>query len=99
MAILHGEHRQGFESIHGVKSEIYIPGPGGHPLPYLRVEWDQQQVPLTYEACARQLRDGEPSIEVNTSAKEGLSLASYNLFPGEERIVGWRLRTILSEAK
>ncbi len=87
------------KSIRGVKSEIYIPGPGGHPLPYLRVEWDQQQVPLTYEACARQLREGEPSIEVNSSAKEGLSLASYNLFPGEERIVGWRLRTILSEAR
>lgn len=87
------------QSIRGVKSEIYIPGPGGHPLPYLRVEWDQQQVPLTYDACARQLREGEPSIEVNSDAKAGLSLASYNLFPGEERIVGWRLRSILLEAK
>ena len=31
-------------------------------------------------------------------AKDELSLASYNLFPGEERIVGWRLRQIIQDA-
>lgn len=76
-----------------VRTEIYVPGPGGHPIPYLRVQWDAAQ--LSYDDCARQLRDGEPSIEVNASVQEGLSLASYNMFPGEERIVGWRLRQIL----
>ena len=45
----------------------------------------------------RQLRDGEPSIEVD-AGEDGLSLASYNLYPGEERIVGFRLRGILREA-
>jgi len=86
------------KGITGVKAEIYVPGPGGHPIPYLRVEWDRGRVPLSYEECGRKLREGEPRIEVNVSAKEGLSLASYNLFPGEERIVGWRLREILREA-
>ena len=50
------------------------------------------------EECGRKLRDGEPRIEVNVASDE-LNLASYNLFPGEERIVGWRLRSILSEAR
>lgn len=82
--------------VSSVRTEAYIPGAGGHPVPYLRVQWDANR--LSYQECARRLRDGEPSIEVNASAQEGLSLASYNLFPGEERIVGWRLRAILEEA-
>jgi D-glucosaminate-6-phosphate ammonia-lyase len=82
--------------VSSVRTEVYIPGAGGHPVPYLRVQWDASR--LSYQECARRLRDGEPSIEVNASAQEGLSLASYNLFPGEERIIGWRLRTILEEA-
>jgi len=82
--------------VSSVRTEVYIPGAGGHPVPYLRVQWDASR--LSYQECARRLRDGEPSIEVNASAQEGLSLASYNLFPGEERIIGWRLRAILEEA-
>ena len=79
-----------------VTTEIYVPGPGAHPIPYLRVQWDQGRLRMTFDECQRQLREGEPCIEVNASAQEGLSLASYNLFPSEERIVGWRLREMLS---
>jgi L-seryl-tRNA(Ser) seleniumtransferase len=80
-----------------VTAEVYVPDSGGHPIPYLRVKWDPVQMNLKYGDCAQQLRDGEPSIEVN-AAGDGLSLASYNLYPGEERIVGYRLRAILREA-
>ncbi len=80
-----------------VKAEVYVPGPGAHPIPYLRVQWDQNQLNLKYADCARRLRDGDPSIEVNAGG-DGLNLASYNLYPGEERIVGLRLRTMLSQA-
>ena len=80
----------------GVRTEIYVPGAGGHPVPYLRVQWEESR--FTYEECARQLREGEPCVEVNASKQEGLSLASYNMFPGEERIVGWRLRNVLDGA-
>jgi L-seryl-tRNA(Ser) seleniumtransferase len=80
-----------------VTAEIYMPAAGGHPVPYLRVQWDQDRLRLKYGDCGRQLRDGEPSIEVN-AGNDGLALASYNLYPGEERIVGLRLRAILREA-
>ena len=86
--------------LHGISTvtaEVYLPGPGGHPVPYLRVHWDQSRLNLKYHDCAQQLRDGEPSIEVNAT-REGLSLASYNLYPGEERIIGLRLRGILRGA-
>ncbi|HXJ41962.1 MAG TPA: hypothetical protein VNH18_21980, partial [Bryobacteraceae bacterium] len=81
-----------------VTAEVYVPGPGGHPVPYLRVQWDQERLRLKYAECSRQLRDGEPSIEVN-AGDDGLTLASYNLYPGEERIVGYRLRGILRDAE
>jgi L-seryl-tRNA(Ser) seleniumtransferase len=84
--------------IKSVTAEVYLPPyPGGHPVPYLRVKWNQQSVPITYQDCAKRLRDGEPRIEVNAAADE-MTLASYLLNPGEERIVGWRLAEILEQA-
>jgi L-seryl-tRNA(Ser) seleniumtransferase len=79
-----------------VTTELYVPPPGGHQIPYLRVQWDQDQLNLKYADCAQQLRDGDPSIEVNAGS-DGLNLASYNMYPGEERIVGFRLRGILRQ--
>ncbi len=80
-----------------VTAKVYVPGPGAHPIPYLRVQWDQSQLNLKYADCAQQLRDGDPSIEVN-AGDDGLNLASYNLYPGQERIVGFRMRGLLRGA-
>ncbi len=80
-----------------IDTEVYIPGPGGHPIPYLRVKWDEAKLGLTYAECSKKLQQGEPRIDVN-SKKEGLELASDNLFAGEERIVGIRMREILLDA-
>jgi L-seryl-tRNA(Ser) seleniumtransferase len=81
--------------VRGVTTEVYLPPyPGGHPVPYLRVKWDRAVLPMTYEECARQMREGEPRVEVNASREE-LTIASYLLSPGEERIVGWRLAQVL----
>jgi L-seryl-tRNA(Ser) seleniumtransferase len=80
-----------------VKTEIYVPGPGGHPIPYLRVQWDMKKLGLSYADCGKQLSEGEPRIEINV-AEDEINLASYNLFPGEDRIVAWRLGEILREA-
>jgi L-seryl-tRNA(Ser) seleniumtransferase len=86
------------KGVQGVTAEVYIPPyPGAHPVPYLRVKWDQAKLPLTYAECAKRLREGEPRVEVNAAADE-LTLASYLLNPGEERIVGWRLAEVLASA-
>ncbi len=80
-----------------VKTEIYVPGPGGHPIPYMRVQWDEKKLGLTYKQCKDRLSEGEPRVEVNLADDE-INLASYNMFPGEERIVAWRLREIFRDA-
>jgi L-seryl-tRNA(Ser) seleniumtransferase len=84
--------------VRGVSAEVYVPKyPGAHPVPYLRVKWSRTDLPLSYQDCAKRLSDGEPRVEVNASAEE-LTLASYMLNPGEERIVGWRLAQVLGDA-
>ena len=86
------------QGIRSVKAEVYVPPyPGAHPVPYLRVTWDHGALSLSYAECAKKLREGEPSIEVNAAANE-MTLASYLLNPGEERIVGWRLGQVLRAA-
>ena len=83
------------DAIRGASTEVYVPAyPGGHPVPYLRVKWDRTALPITYAECARQLSEGEPRVEVNAAPDE-ITLASYLLNPGEERIVGWRLAEVL----
>jgi L-seryl-tRNA(Ser) seleniumtransferase len=61
-----------------VRTEIYVPGPGGHPVPYLRVQWAQERLGLSYEECGRRLREGEPRVEVNVGEDE-INLASFCL--------------------
>ncbi len=86
------------KGISTVKAEVYVPPPGGgHQVPYLRVQWDESKLGLKYADCQQQLRSGEPAIEVN-AGNDGLNLASYNMYPGEERIVGMRLRGVLRDA-
>ena len=84
--------------VRAVTAEVYVPAyPGAHPVPYLRVKWDTSALRLRYQDCAKQLQDGEPRIEVNASGDE-ITIASYLLNPGEERIVGWRLAEVLGNA-
>jgi len=84
--------------VRAVTAEVYVPAyPGAHPVPYLRVKWDRNALPLSYEECATRLREGEPRIEVNAASDE-ITVASYLLNPGEDRIVGWRLAEVLGNA-
>ncbi len=111
------------ETVDGVTTRIQIPE-GGNRYPTLTVEWDEEVFGLSVADCVRQLREGEPRIEVLSSdnpslvpaVREGkqeapdadgkpaprrdrLQIVSFTLQPGEDRIVGKRLRTILAAAR
>src|SRR5205814_4119889 len=62
--------------ISAVSAEVYVPGPGRHPIPYLRVQWDQNQLHIKYGGCAQQLRDGRS--EERRVGKE-VKLARYEI--------------------
>jgi L-seryl-tRNA(Ser) seleniumtransferase len=64
-------------------------------VPRIYVEWDEAALGLTRGDVARQMREGKPSI-ATLSSHHGFTLVSATLKPGEEEIVGRRLREILS---
>jgi len=84
----------------GVRTERFVPEIANH-APHLRIQWDETAVPLDREALVRQLREGEPSIEIVPGARvEGsVEVGVWMLEPGEAEIVGRRLRQVLSAAK
>jgi L-seryl-tRNA(Ser) seleniumtransferase len=106
------------ETVPGVRTDTFIPEDGNR-YPTLRVYWDQQTWGFSISDCVRELRAGDPVIEVLgadnpslvTAVREGrpnpkerkepdhIELVSMTIKPGEEIIVGQRLRAILGSAQ
>src|SRR5437588_842829 len=103
------------ETVPGVTTDIKIPE-GGNRYPTLTVHWDEEAWKFTIADCDRELRAGNPRIEVLTMANPSLvpaveerspksprqnvlQIISMTMQPGEELIVGRRLREILNTAR
>jgi uncharacterized pyridoxal phosphate-dependent enzyme len=106
------------DTVPGVTTDIYIPEDGNR-YPTLKVSWDQQAWNFSVTDCVRELRAGNPVIEVLgpdnpslvTAVREGnpnpkqpkepghIELVSMTIKPGEEIVVGQKLRAILSTAR
>jgi L-seryl-tRNA(Ser) seleniumtransferase len=96
-------------SIPMLESKIIIPPVANH-APHLLLRYDQQRVKIAPMEVAQRLRQGNPSIELNpsTGTREGAAglhsdentivVGVWMLEPGEEVIVGRRLREVLSAA-
>jgi L-seryl-tRNA(Ser) seleniumtransferase len=103
-------------TVPGVTTDITIPEEGNR-YPTLTVHWDEKAWNFSVADCDRELRAGEPRIEVLTASnpslvpavREGhnsktphpnkLQIISMTLQPGEDLIVGRRLREILNKAR
>ncbi len=86
------EALKGIEDAH---TEIFVPRIA-NAVPHLRVKWDFKKRGLTPADMVRKLRDGKPSIEVNPGSRQQLVIGVWMMEPGEDAIVGERIRTILS---
>ena len=96
-------------SIPTLESKVAVPAVANH-VPHLLLRYDQQRVKIAPVEVAQQLRQGNPSIELNpsTGTREGAAglhsdentivVGVWMLEPGEEVIVGRRLREVLSSA-
>jgi L-seryl-tRNA(Ser) seleniumtransferase len=90
-------------------TEIFIPPVANH-VPHLMIRYDQQHIGITPADVAVALRTGTPSIELNpgTGQPSGASglhsdantivVGPWMMQPGEDAIVGRRLREVLSAA-
>lgn len=92
------------KSIDGVSAEISQPGPGlSNRAPRLTIRWDGARLGITGQELSKAALDGEPRIVVvgATGSRMGdmpssISLIPYMMMPGEEKLVGERLRALLA---
>lgn len=80
--------------VQGVKTEPFTPPIANH-APHLRLTWEVGKLPPA--DVIKQLREGEPKIEVRPPIAEGLEVAVWMLEPGQAEIVGKRLAAVLAK--
>jgi D-glucosaminate-6-phosphate ammonia-lyase len=78
-----------------VKTEVFVP-PIANAVPHLRVSWDYKVRGLTASQMVQKLREGKPSIEVTPGSNRRLVIGVWMMEPGEDAVVGDRIRAILS---
>jgi uncharacterized pyridoxal phosphate-dependent enzyme len=80
-------------AVAGVKAEQFVPEIN-NAVPHLKVTWSGAVTP---GEAVKRLRDGEPRIEVRATLPDGLEIGVFMLEPGEDEVVGRRLREVLSK--
>jgi L-seryl-tRNA(Ser) seleniumtransferase len=97
------------KSLPTVTTEILIPPVANH-IPHLMIRYDQDRIAIKPIDVADALRKGNPSIEVNpatghdrgaaglTSDANTIVIGPWMMNPGEDVIVGQRLREVLKGA-
>ncbi len=83
--------------VKGVTTTVTVP-PVANRTPTLNIAWDISKVKVTKEEFQLRLRKGEPSIEVMGGKDNSINLTSWNLQPGQEKIVARRLKEELDKA-
>lgn len=82
-----------------IKTSTHIPPIANH-VPHLKLTWDKAALNnLGVDDVRKQLREGDPSIEVTpivSSAPEEMMINVWMLQPGEERVVARRLKEIFT---
>jgi uncharacterized pyridoxal phosphate-dependent enzyme len=81
------------KTIPGVNTAFPAPGIANH-VPQLEISWDSQKVAITPKEVGSMLRQSKPSIVLEVSDK-GLSMNSFMLQPGEEKIIADHLAQLL----
>jgi L-seryl-tRNA(Ser) seleniumtransferase len=79
----------------GVKAEVFVPEVANH-VPHVRISWDSAARGVTAAAAVKAFRDGEPSIGTRSEG-DSLVIGVWMMRPGEEKVVGRRLREVLSK--
>ncbi|HEY9047737.1 MAG TPA: aminotransferase class V-fold PLP-dependent enzyme [Ohtaekwangia sp.] len=85
------------KSIAGIQVKIDVPPIANH-IPTLNISWDVKQIRISGDELKEKLRSGHPSIEVAGGGANAVSITTWMLVPGQERIVATRLRDALMKA-
>ena len=81
----------------GVNTVFFVPDIANH-VPHMQITWDAAKIFLTPTQAAQRLRESSPTIVIGVGEeKPGLSMNSFMLQPGEDKIVADQLVRILRE--
>src|SRR3954466_4594234 len=82
--------------IPGVSTSFFIPDIANH-VPHMQISWDSR-VPLEPKQVSKMLRSSKPSIVIGGGeGRPGLTMCSFMLQPGEDKIVADQLSRVLRE--
>jgi len=84
-------------SVGGVTAAVFVPEIA-NAVPHLRLTWDAASLGVTPAEVVQRLKEGEPRIEIKGAIAGGIEVAVFMLQPGEDEIVGRRLRDVLKKA-
>ena len=84
-----------FADIQGVTVHRIFPSEAGQPMPRTEIRFDAEQLGITQNEILQQLAEGEPSIDIPGSGKNGVIINGQTLMPGEVEIIAQRLKEIV----
>jgi L-seryl-tRNA(Ser) seleniumtransferase len=76
----------------------YVPKEVTNHVPRLYVKWDEKAFNFSREDCFKALQEGEPSI-VALRTPLGVTIVTWMMAPGEEKVVARRLKEVLEHAR
>lgn len=86
-------------SLPNVSTGRFLPYVANH-VPHVFITWDEKKLGINRDQCGRELREGEPSIEVLVEEyPQGLAITPFMMKPEEDLIVAERIKAILASAK
>ena len=85
------------KKFNGVTTVVTVP-PVANRTPTLNIAWDNSKVKVTKEEFMDRLRKGNPSIEVMGGKDNSITITSWNLQPGQEKLVASRIKEELGKA-
>lgn len=89
---------QAVKDVPGLQTEIVVPPLANH-VPHLHLKWDFAATGVSPRDAGEAMRGGSPSIEVNPSTNDDeLVIGVWMMEPGDDAVVGRRLREVLGRA-
>ncbi len=80
-----------------VRTQVVVPSIA-NAVPHLHIRWDTQGRKVSPSEMVKRLREGRPSIEVSPGSRNPLVIGVWMMQPGDDVVVGRRIREILGGA-
>ncbi len=88
--------QKGIKGINGITTNVSVP-PLGNITPTLHVTWDKAIIKIASKDLQENLRNGDPSIEVVNNGDNHISITTWVMKAGEDKIVAERLKEEFSK--